>query len=573
MTAKKATVLLGIAVIAAVAVLYVRSWTNPFVLDDVAKIEANPDLRLPFSLRNFVAPYSGEGGEARNDPSRPLTFMVYWLCWRAGAGSPAPFHAASTLLHAIVALLAGGLAILAVRRLFGVTAPVAGASAAFLFLSSPVVAGTVVYAYGLSDVLSTALVLGALLLLVRRPDPGASVQALAAALFILALGAKQSAIVLPLLVAAWDLFAGGPAEMKKRIRLYLPLVLVACAYLVARLLMLGGLGDLEGGEAVRETGSYAGAQGMVILSYLKLLFVPAGLTIDHLPAAGALALGPRIAAWGAVAALSIAALGAGFAKGSGPVLRLFGLGWSVFLIGLLPTSSIMPTVDLMVERRAYTASIGVFVILAGLLWLLGRRSRIWRTALFVVAGLAVVAQSAVTWRRHAVYGSPEVLWREALARNPLNRRAWSNLGTHFSRLERWDDAIGAFERILSVNPDDGPILTKLGYIYAQPGYAGRDDGQALEYIDRGLARAPANPLGFFNKAIILIRAERFPEAEEALRRTAALSPHYVPAQFMLGEVALRLGRPDEALARYREVLRLNPGDASATARLRELTGR
>jgi hypothetical protein len=77
MTAKKATALLGIAVVAAVAVLYVRSWTNPFVLDDVAKIEANPDLRLPFSLRNFVAPYSGEGGEARNDPSRPLAFMVY----------------------------------------------------------------------------------------------------------------------------------------------------------------------------------------------------------------------------------------------------------------------------------------------------------------------------------------------------------------------------------------------------------------------------------------------------------------------------------------------------------------
>jgi tetratricopeptide (TPR) repeat protein len=179
----------------------------------------------------------------------------------------------------------------------------------------------------------------------------------------------------------------------------------------------------------------------------------------------------------------------------------------------------------------------------------------------------------VTWHRHAVYGSPEILWREALARNPMNRRALSNLGTYYSRMERWGDAIAAFERILSRNPDDGPALTKMASIYAQPGYAGHDDRKALEYIDRGLSLDPTNPIAYFNKAIILIRTERLPEAEESLRRTVALSPRYVPAHFMLGEVALRTGRKDEALARYREVLRLNPGDAAATARIREITGR
>ncbi|MGZ4886073.1 MAG: tetratricopeptide repeat protein [Candidatus Aminicenantales bacterium] len=88
----------------------------------------------------------------------------------------------------------------------------------------------------------------------------------------------------------------------------------------------------------------------------------------------------------------------------------------------------------------------------------------------------------------------------------------------------------------------------MAYIYAQPSCPKRDDRKALEYLDRGLALNPDNPLGLFNKAIILFRMERFVEAEESLRRAVALSPNYVEAHFTLGEVALRTGRTDEAVA-------------------------
>jgi len=567
------TVLLAAGILAAAVLLFFPAWENPFVLDDVAKIEANPDMRLPFGFRHFFYPYSENSGEFRNDPSRPVTFMVFWLCWRAGSGSPLPFHVVNTLLHALAAVFLAWLTALSMRRLFRVEAPEAGLLAAFLFLSSPLMAGTVVYIYGLSDVLSTALCLGALLLLVRRQEPGAGAQVLASVLFLLALGAKQSAIVLPALLVVWDWSTGGAGELKRRVRVYLPLVLAACVYLGARWLAFGRLGDLEGGAAVHQTGFYASMQGAVILDYLRLMVIPAGLTIDHLPVAGAYPLWLRLSAWAVVAALSIAALRAGFKRSSSPVQRLLGLGWLVFIVTLLPTSSLLPTVDLMVERRAYFAGAGVFLILAGLLWHLGRRARAWRIALLVTAAAAVLAQGAVTWHRHAIYGSPEALWRESLARNPMNRRALTNLGTYYSRVERWDDAVGAFEKILSHNPGDGSAYAKLAYIYAQPNYPKRDDRKALEYLDRGLALNPDNFLGLFNEAIILIRTERFAEAEESLRRAVALSPNYVAAHFMLGEIALRLGRTDEAVAHFREVLRLNPGDAAATDRLREIRGR
>ena len=567
------TALFAAGIFAVAVLLFIPSWKNPFVLDDLAKIEANPDMRLPFSVHHFFYPYSENSGEFRNDPSRPLTFMVFWLCWRAGSGSPLPFHVVNTLLHAIVAVFLAWLAALSLRRLFRVEAPEAGLLAASLFLTSPLMAGTVVYIYGLSDVLSTALGLGVLLLLVRRQQPGPGAQVLASALFILALGAKQSAIVMPALIVVWDWLTGGAGEVKRRSRVYLPLVLLACVYLGARWLAFGGLGDLEGGAAVRHAAPYASMQGAVMLTYLRLMVFPAGLTIDHLPAAGAYPFWLRLAAWAIVGALSVLAIRAGFKRSSRPAQRLLGLGWLVFIIALLPTSSFLPTVDLMVERRAYFAGAGIFLILAGLLWRLGGRGRAWRNVLLVTATAAVLAQAAVTWHRHAVYGSPEALWRESLARNPMNRRALTNLGTYYSRVERWDDAVGVFEKVLSHNPDDGHIYTKLAYIYAQSSYPKRDDRKALEYLDRGLALNPDNVLGLFNQAIILVRMERFVEAEESLRRAVALNPNYVAAHFMLGEVALRMGRTDEAVGHFREVLRLNPGDPAATGRLREITGR
>jgi tetratricopeptide (TPR) repeat protein len=571
---KAAAALCASAVGVFCVLLYIPSWTNPFVLDDVAKIETNPDLRLPWSLGLFFYPYTKNAGEFRNDPSRPLTFMVYWFCWHAGSGSPVPFRVVTTLLHAVAAILVGWLAAAAVGQFFRIKPPPAVFGiAAVLFSTSPLVAGTVVYAYGLSDVLSSVLLLAALVLLIRTPQPGPAAQAAAAGLFLLALGAKQSAIVLPALVVAWDLLTGGPAEMKQRIRLYVPLVLVAISYLAAREFLFGRLGDLEGGQAVRLAGSYAGMQGAVILSYLKLLAVPSGLSIDHLPAAASFPPWLRLTAWAVVAALSVLAVKAGFERTSRPLRRLAGLGWLIFVIALLPTSSIVPTVDLMVERRAYFAAVGVFIAVAGTGWSLARRSRAWRSALLLVVLLAVVSQSAVTWHRHAVYGSPEALWKESLALNPLNRRALANLGTYYSRVGRWEDAVQAFEKILAANPQDGPAWTKLAYVLAQPGYAGRDDRKAIEALERGLALNPTNFLGFFNKAIILLRTGRTGEAEDALRRAVALSPRYVPAHFMLGEVALQAGRTDEARAHFREVLRLNPGDAAATARLRDLEER
>ena len=57
--------------LAAAVLLFFPAWENPFVLDDVAKIEANPDMRLPFGFRHFFYPYSENSGNSATTPRDP----------------------------------------------------------------------------------------------------------------------------------------------------------------------------------------------------------------------------------------------------------------------------------------------------------------------------------------------------------------------------------------------------------------------------------------------------------------------------------------------------------------------
>jgi tetratricopeptide (TPR) repeat protein len=225
------------------------------------------------------------------------------------------------------------------------------------------------------------------------------------------------------------------------------------------------------------------------------------------------------------------------------------------------------------ERWAYFAGMGIFLIVTGLGWSLSRGRRALRNVLVAAVLICISLQAGLSEQRIRIYGSPEALWRESLTRNPLNRRALSNLGTYYSRMERWDEAVELFERMLKYNPSDGPVYWKLAYIYMHPSYPGRNDERAYEYQKKARELDPDNFLGLFNMSILCLRMDRPAEAEDLLRRTIQLNPRFARAHGLLGEITLSQNRRAEAVTHFEEALRLDPGDKTAAKRLRELTGR
>jgi tetratricopeptide (TPR) repeat protein len=534
---------------AAALALYAPSWSNPFVLDDLTKIQENNDLKTPFRFENFVYPYSNHTMHFRNDPSRPLTYMTYWACWHLGGGSPEGFHALNTVAHAATASLVAALATKFAFALFAQSSWLVGLAAGLLFLSSPLLAGTALYAFGLSDILSAGLVLSVLLCL-----HGAGTRrriAAGCALYVLALGAKQSAVVAFPLVVVTDYFMNHWTGNRIK-TVYVPLAFLSAAFLLARWFYFGGIGDLEGQDQTLPVSIYAPMQGALIWKYLAQTLVPFGFAIDHVPL-------PKIPLWlGAASWLLIAAVTIAFFRAKAPAAKAAAWGWSVFLLCLLPVSSLIPTVDLYVERRAYLPAAGVFIALALLLWRVALARPAWRTAVAALAAGAITAQAAFARQRAQMYASAESLWREALSEDPRNPRALINLGVHYSAAGRWEESRQVLEDLLTLQPSNGAVYSKLGYIYQQKNYEHHDEEKALAYFQKSLQLDPTNIFAHYNLGVLLMERRDLDGAEHEFVEAARVAPQFARALLAAGQVALMNNKPERAAEHFRAALAIDP---------------
>ena len=168
-----------------------------------------------------------------------------------------------------------------------------------------------------------------------------------------------------------------------------------------------------------------------------------------------------------------------------------------------------------------------------------------------------------TQEAQAVLDAAISILREAIERDPGRPDAHINLGVALDHRGKRDEAIAEFREALRLKPDLAMAHYSLGIALLRSGEAGRGDRR----VPRGdpaqarLRRGPQQPRQ---------RPARPGEADEAIaeyREAMRLKPDFAEAHINLG-VALRdQGKLDEAIAEYREALRLKPDHAEAHSNL------
>jgi tetratricopeptide (TPR) repeat protein len=537
-------------------VLLATSWHGPFILDGESKIEANTDLTTPFEWQNFFFKYDSHRSALRNDPSRPLTYMIYWVCYQIGGGSPVPFHIVNTLLHALIGLLAF-LWIRKIATVWGFKNPELSAGlGALLYLSSPLINGTVIYAAGLSDLLSAFFLLWALSVVFQRQ--GSLV--LSGALFALALGAKQSAIVLPALILCIDYFTDYP--IKKRIPLLAALAAIAGIYLGIRFYALGGIGDQEALNGVWPWMDYAASEGIVLCKYIFLIFLPASLCIDHDLRPENFSPAEESMAWLAVLILTLLAL----TRARKNRFQAFALAWVFFLICVLPTSSVFPTVDLMVERRVYFASLGFFAAV-GIFVVWGYES--WKSLKWALAALAFSAIAgfiSLTLERSALFQSPELLWKQSLQLYPKNPRAKMYLGITFAKNEDWPNARQMFEELTVDQPLNSVPFKNLGQIARQTG----QPQVANPYFEKAYNLEPQDPMNAFNYGTVQFEKNNMKAAKDLFLISIQGLPNLTAAYLNAAKAALLSGQMQEGALLLQRALEIEPSNSEAKSLLTKI---
>ena len=109
----------------------------------------------------------------------------------------------------------------------------------------------------------------------------------------------------------------------------------------------------------------------------------------------------------------------------------------MFVLMLLPTSSVIPIKDALAERRMYVAIVGLILAAVAILDRYQLDPMVLKVGSLAVLGLAAI----LTFQRSQVWGDDIAFWQDVLKRNPENKRAHVDLVNSYMRHRRFSEAI------------------------------------------------------------------------------------------------------------------------------------
>ncbi len=151
----------------------------------------------------------------------------------------------------------------------------------------------------------------------------------------------------------------------------------------------------------------------------------------------------------------------------------------------------------------------------------------------------------------------------ALRSQPRNDEYHSEYGGVLERLGQKDEAGAEHLTAIRLAPKSGRVHYDYGMFLLRDGKL----DQAIPELEAALKYNPNHPEGHYHLGRALYEKRNYERAKEQYLETARLDPK-APVHSGLGAVYFRLGQTSEAIAQFKEALRLNPDDAEAAENLR-----
>lgn len=561
---------------------YSNSFGVPFILDDFESITRNESIR---DLGNFLP--GGSGYDFH--PRRWVGYFSFALNHHFGGLNVFGYHLVNLLIHLTAALLIYALTrlsfrtpVLAESRL----APQAGSLAllaALFFVVHPVQTQAVTYVVQRLTSLCTLLYLLSLVLyIVARlrleqsfADNGsqdAYKYGIRHALFplgmafiaaVLAMFTKEIAFTLPLAAALyeWAFFRGA-----WRLRLPLLLPLLATLAIIPAFVILGR--ELGSDGTFQQTlvdiprWHYLFTQFPVIVTYLRLLIFPINQNLDYdFPVYTSFFAPQVILSFLVLTAIIALALRLFAATRPGrnsadPSLRLMAFGTAWFFLTLSVESSLVPLADVIFEHRLYLPTVGAFMALATLLFLLRGKmpKRIPGQLLLLAGGMVILVLTAASWQRNRDWRSEVSIWQDTVRKSPNKSRPWYNLGTHLTDAGRPTEAIPALARAVTLDPQHAEAWHNLGRSYLLNNQAAK----AIVPLRTAVSLKPEMDNAVVNLAVALIQTRNPRAAIPHLEGVRRRFPEWPEVRLNLGIAYLGIGQIAAARRELAALQRITP---------------
>ena len=581
--------------------VYFNTLFNGFVYDDIGQVLENHWIKdvkyLPDIFSKSVSSFRGE--TVISNYYRPLMHLIFMLNYYIFGLRPWGFHLMNILCHAGASILVFVIASRLLRASSNsfqikeegfvgslLSLPFVGA---LLFATHPVHTEAVAWVAGIPDLSYTFFSLLSLYLYMRSDEGTKGMYPLSVLSFSIATLCKEPALMLPVILMAYDYIFGKKAkEYLLFIKRYIPYLLVAGVYLGLRYHALGGFSPR--GSHIRLT-----AYGYIInvfplfIQYLENLLLPLNLNAFHVlhPISSMFETMGVVSLTVTVAFVLVTCIA--FKKKSKVCFSLL-----VIALPLLP-SLYIPAVgeNVFAERYLYLPSFGFILLIAFALSWAKDVKPACASVLVIVTLAVVVVYSAGTVTRNDVWRDDLTLFTDTVRNSPDAQIPHNNLGTAYANQNRLNEAVNEFITALKLKPDYADARNNLGHAYLiqnrlneainefitvlklKPDYADAHNNLGRAYLNQNrlneavnefitaLKLKPDHANARNNLGHAYLIQNRLNEAVNEFITALKLMPDYADAHNNLGTAYVKQNRLDEAINEFITVLKLKPDYADA----------
>jgi tetratricopeptide (TPR) repeat protein len=587
--------------VAMVALIYSNILEAPFVLDDTIRIQDNPHIRITnLSIKEIVK----AGWNKASASTRPIGNITFALNYYFHQYNLKGYHIVNIVVHTcagffLFLFIKTTLSIFPLRSKYNNPVLIA-LFATLIWLVHPVQTQSVTYIVQRLNSLAAMFYVLSFWLYVKgrlsqkqnfrelKPDKIAKIKAQpikgntkpptpdprppipyyylwfagSVLAWILALGCKQNAAMLPFFIVLYEWYFFQDLD-KKWFKRHLKYVLgVFVLFLFISIIFLGfspwkkisNIGDYAKKEfTIKER---ALTQPRVVIYYLSIIILPhpSRLNLDYdFPLSHSL-IDPITTLLSLCIIVGLLGLAIYMAKKE-RVLS-FCILW--FLGNLVIESSLIP-LAIIFEHRLYLPS--MFVCLMVVIWIFRLLNQKW----LGVALLCAVALlfSFWTYARNRVWADRVALWEDCVEKSPNKARPHFGLGRALAAQSRLSEAIDQYFEALRINPDDPDTKNNIGNVLSKQG----KENEAIHYFSEALRIDPKHLLANYNLGSALAEQGKNDEAKKYLSEALRLNPNYGQAHNNLGNVLVVEKKIEQAISHFNRAIQLDPDNEEAHSNL------
>ncbi|MGA8367656.1 MAG: tetratricopeptide repeat protein [Candidatus Acidiferrales bacterium] len=539
--------------------LYANALRGGFVTDDLLQLQSNPLVTsyhyiprlFATNVWSFVRP-------TVNNYYRPVQMLVYMGEYYLFGFHPWAFHLVNLLLN-VAAVFA---AYFLIRALADEKLAI---WAALLFAFQPIHVEAVVWIAALPELLCALCYFTAMLFYHRARTGVHPVRnhGMAAAVFFAGLFCKETMLVFPVLLLAYEFFYR--RESLRAIcvgyRRFLPYLGALGIYIAIRMRVLGSFAPSKAYITHRQIFLTV---PILLRQYISKLLWPVNMTYYY-------GFSPQNTLdWkviGSVVLIGALVLAMVWMRKSQPLLA-FSLAW--FFIVIAPVLSFANGSQNMVsnifaERYLYIPSWG-FCVLGGWIWVRVLEStprKMLLTAAYPTLALVLVFYTVLIVRRVPDWQSNLRMYQKTARQFPNSSAVQLGLGTAYYESRNYDQAVAPLERAIALKPASTAAHLYLAVVLSALG-DGQEAVAQLAQADRVRTMDEA-PWTLYAQTYANLK--QWDRAIEYDRKEIEIEPWSPVVYTALGEALQENGQTDESIATFREALQLEPGYVDASVNL------